>query len=296
VRLRAAAPGKVNLTLCLGETREDGRHRLVTLFESVSLADELVLEALPAGGGGDQVRCPSVPGPNLVEEALRALRRRGWDAPPVRVEIDKLIPVAAGMGGGSADAAAALRLACELAPGRPEEVSAIAAALGADVPSQLVPGLVLGTGAGEDVEPFAPLGAHALLIVPLAHQLSTPEVYREADRLGLPRGEAELEHACRRLEAALHPAARLPAELLHNDLEPAAISLCPAIAVALEVVRDAGAEQALVCGSGPTVAGLFWGPDGPGRAQSAAARLSSAYPGAVAAEPVGAEFGAPTLA
>ena len=148
MRLRALAPGKVNLTLCLGPTRADGRHELVTLVESLSLADELVLDTVEEAGVADEVVCPGVEGENLVARAIAALRERGWDGPPVRIEVHKRIPVAAGLGGGSADAAAALRMAVELAPGRPEEVMTIAAALGADVPSQVVPGLVLGTARG----------------------------------------------------------------------------------------------------------------------------------------------------
>lgn len=294
--VRALAPGKVNLCLFLGPARgEDGRHALVTLFESVSLADELTLSPLSHRGGPDEVVCRGVPGPNLVEDALAALRSSGWDAPAVRVEITKRIPVAAGMGGGSADAAAMLRLASAVAPGRPEEIAELAAALGADVPSQLAPGLVLGTGAGEVVEPCPPLHPHALLLVPLPYALSTPAVYREADRLGLPRPKPDLDAALARLHGALRPGGRLPQDLLVNQLEPAAISLCPEVAGALEAARETGADDALVCGSGPTVAGVFWGEDGRARAETAAAALSGSFPGAVAAEPVQPEFGAPAL-
>ena len=129
MRLRALAPGKVNLALFLGPTRDDGRHELVTLLESLSLADELVLETLESAPAmaQDEVVCPGIEGENLVARALAALRKRGWDAAPVRIDVDKRIPVAAGMGGGSADAAAALRMAVELAPGRPEEVMTLAA-------------------------------------------------------------------------------------------------------------------------------------------------------------------------
>jgi 4-diphosphocytidyl-2-C-methyl-D-erythritol kinase len=291
VRLRALAPGKVNLCLFLGEPRDDGRHELVTLLQSVSLADELTLSTVDRDGD-DAVDCPGVAGENLVSAALAGLRARGWDAPAVRIEIDKRVPVAAGMGGGSADAAAALRLALELAPGRPEEVASLAASLGADVPSQLVPGLVLGTGAGEIVEPYEPLAAYDLVIVPSASSLSTADVYREADRLGLPRAAADMQRRRAELRSALHPDARLPDELLVNDLEPAALSLCPAISAALDAVRDTGADRALVCGSGPTVAGLFWDR---GRAEAAAASLGERFPGTVAASPVGVGFGMPLV-
>jgi 4-diphosphocytidyl-2-C-methyl-D-erythritol kinase len=289
VKLVALAPAKVNLCLFLGSLREDGRHELVTLFESVSLADELTLET---DVERDEVVCPGIPEPNLVTRTLEALRARGWDAPPVLIEILKRIPAAAGMGGGSADAAATLRLAAELAPGRPEEIALLASSLGADVPSQLVPGLVVGTGAGDLVEPYEPLAPHAFVVVPQDVALSTADVYREADRLGLPRVSDELSRRYSGLLGALRPGALLPDELVINDLEPAALSLCPAIGDALEAVLAAGADRALVCGSGPTVAGLYWGSDAPARADTAAESLA----GAVAAVPVGAEVGFPRFA
>jgi 4-diphosphocytidyl-2-C-methyl-D-erythritol kinase len=298
MRLRALAPGKVNLSLFLGATLRDGRHELVTLLESLSLADELVLETQESAPvmTPDEVVCPGIEGENLVARALAALRRRGWNAAPVRIDVDKRIPVAAGMGGGSADAAAALRMAVELAPGRPEEVMTLAATLGADVPSQVVPGLVLGTGAGDVIEPYGPLASHGVLIVPLPTALSTADVYREADRLGLPRTADELRTAYERCVAVLQDGARLPDELIVNDLEPAAVSLCPEITAALDAARAAGADHALVSGSGPTVAGLFWGPDGPDRASAAADALSAKYPEAASAVPVSAEFGMPQFA
>jgi 4-diphosphocytidyl-2-C-methyl-D-erythritol kinase len=292
MRLRALAPAKVNLSLFLGGTREDGRHRLVTLFESLSLADELALEL---GDGVDEVVCPGVEGENLAARALAGLRERGWDAPPVRVRIAKHIPVAAGMAGGSADAAATLRLAMALAPGRPEEVDALAAELGADVPGQLLPGLSVGTGAGELIEHFEPLPGHAFVVLPSPFQLSTPDVFREADRLGLPRSDAELERLYGALVSALAPDPRLPEELLVNDLEPAAVSLCPWCAEALDALRGAGAEHAMVSGSGPTVVGIWWGQGAAGRASSAAQALREDHPRALGAEPVTADYAAASL-
>jgi 4-diphosphocytidyl-2-C-methyl-D-erythritol kinase len=286
MKLQARAPGKVNLCLFLGGTRDDGRHELVTVFESVSVADSVVLSTVDHGA--DEVVCPGVDGPNLAADALAALRARGWAGPPIRIEIEKRIPIAAGMAGGSADAAAVLRLATELAPGRPEEIGAIAEKLGADVPSQLTPGVVLGTGAGEIVEPMLALAPHAFVIVPLPFALSTADVYVEADRLGLGRPADEL----RGLEARLRAG-----ELLDgNDLEPAAVSLCPEIEGVLAAARGAGADCAFVCGSGPTVAGLYWGPDSSARAQAAADLLAERFPGATAAAPVGAEFAFPLFA
>jgi 4-diphosphocytidyl-2-C-methyl-D-erythritol kinase len=281
-----SAPAKINLCLFLGPVRDDGRHELVTLFESISLADELRLTVLEAGP--DDVVCLSVEGPNLVSGALEALRRHGWAGPPVRINIDKRIPVAAGLGGGSADAAAALRLAQALSPSDalPSDVIAhIARELGADVPSQLRPGLSLGTGAGDQVAPLQPLAPHAVVIVPQPFPLSTADVYREADRLELPRAPEELVYLRRSLAAAAVPGAALPDDLLVNDLTPSAISLVPSVGEVLRDVRDAGADHALVCGSGPTVMGIYWGEAAERRAGEAAERLRGSYSQAVSTTP-----------
>jgi 4-diphosphocytidyl-2-C-methyl-D-erythritol kinase len=307
--LTALAPGKVNLCLFLGPTRPDGLHALVSLIEPLSLADELTLEPLPGAAdvaaavgvtdaacaaGEDEVVCAGVDGPNLAAAALAAYRAAsGWDGPPQRLTIVKRVPVAAGMGGGSGDAAAALRLAAHAA-GRPDDpvLDALAPRLGADVPSQLAPALVLVGGAGEEVAPAPPRAPHGVLVLPSAQRLSTPDVFREADRLGLPRPAAELEERRAALAAALAAGPELPGELLVNDLEPAARSLCPAIDEALAAARAAGAQHALVSGSGPTVVGIHWGAGGFDAAAAAAAALRERYPGACAARPIDAGFAA----
>ncbi len=288
MKLVARAPAKVNLCLFLGPVRSDGRHELVTLFESVSLADSISVAPAPAPGSvsADQVVCPGVDPPNIVTRTLDGLRARGWEGPPVRVTIEKRIPVAGGMGGGSADAAAVLRVASAIARVATGVVDELAASLGADVPSQLVSGVALGTGAGDIVERLGPLAPHALVIVPHDFALLTADVYREADRLGLPRSKSDLADRLRAVRAGGMPQ-------LVNDLEPAALSLRPEIARALDAVREAGAEHAMVSGSGPTVFGLFKGPDGLSRAGAAAHGLADRYPGATSAAPVSEEFGAP---
>lgn len=288
--LRCSAPAKVNLCLFLGASRDDGRHELVTALESVSLLDTLTLTTLESGE--DQVVCPGVEGPNLVGAALAGLRSGGWEAPPVRIEIEKRIPVAAGMGGGSADAAGAIRLARAFGGIDEGRVWSLAARLGADVPSQINPGVSLGTGAGELVEQAAPLAPHALAIVPLPIALSTPDVYREADRLGLPRDAEALSGRLSELSGWLRHGARLPGELLVNDLAPAARSLCPQIDDAHSAIVATGADAVLVCGSGPTTAGLWWGPESALLARAAAARLAARFPGAVDAVPTGPQSGA----
>ena len=292
MRLRALAPAKVNLSLFLGQSRPDGRHELVTLFQSLSLADELLLAT---GGESDEVICPGVEGENLAAHALAALRARGWGGPPLQIQIGKRIPVAGGMAGGSADAAAVLRLAAGLAPGRPEELDLIAASLGSDVPSQLVAGVALGTGAGDLVERFEPLAAHAYVVLPAEFELSTSAVYDEADRLGLGRNAAELRQRYADLVAALAPGVRIPPPLLVNDLQEAALSLRPELADRLEALSAAGAEHVLVSGSGPTVVGLRWGDGAAEWASSTADELRPRHAGAVATIPVSAEFAMPVI-
>lgn len=292
MRWRALAPGKVNLCLFLGPTRADGRHELVTVFESVSLADELEL-ALRSPGEHDEVICRAIEGPNLVDAALAGLRARGWNAPPVCVQVSKWIPVAGGMGGGSADAAATIRLALAASPIPEQAVWELAVALGADVPSQLAPGVSLGLGAGEVVQPAGALSPHGYVIVPMAQELSTPAVFAQADRMGLPRTADDLATRGREVASALAAGGPWPEPLLVNDLQPAACSLCPAIEPALAHVRRAGADGAFVSGSGPTVIGVFWGPDGPARAGDAESALAGRYPEAYAADPVDSAFGAP---
>jgi len=265
--MRLAAPAKLNLCLYLGPRRADGLHELASLFEPLALSDEIEVTQLP-DGEGDEVLCPGVEGENLAARALAALRERGWDGPPLRLQIEKRIPVAAGLGGGSADAAAVLRLAAGAEPDLPE----IAARLGADVPSQLRPAPALVRGAGERVEPLPAPPPHAVLLLPGGGGLSTGEVFAEADRLGLGRSEAELARLATRLrEAAGAGASPLDyAELLANDLEPAARSLRPDIGGALDALRAAGAPLVLLSGSGPTAVGVF---DALAPARSAAASL-----------------------
>ena len=270
--LFARAPGKVNLSLFVGVPREDGLHPLVSVVQALSLADELTLA--PADGDADEVVCPGVEGPNLAARALALFREAtGWDGPPQRLTIVKRVPVAAGMGGGSSDAAAALRLAVH-ASGLPIP-EAIGPQLGADVPSLIRPGRVLMTGAGEHVDRLSDPGPLGVLVLPVDAELSTPAVYREADRLGLTRTHEALAMIDARVRA-------MPGAAVQNDLQDAARSLCPAIDAALDYAHAARPDHAIVSGSGPTVVGLFPGADGPARARAAAA----GWPRGFAAEPV----------
>ena len=255
--LTTEARAKINLCLFVGPQRGDGRHEVVTLMDSLTLCDDVRMQTDPPGVVADEVLCRGVEGPNLAAAALRAFRETtGWDGPPVRLEIDKRIPVAGGMGGGSADAAAALRLASE-ASGRGDRrlLEDVAARLGSDVASQVRGGLVLATGEGSRLRPLNVSLPYTVVVMPIDVELPTADVYAEADRLCLSRETLDLARALTRMQAALSSETIL--EHLHNDLQDAARSLCPQIDDALEAVLAAGADHALVSGSGPTVLGVF---------------------------------------
>lgn len=267
-------PAKVNLQLSVGPPRPDGYHGLVTVFHAVSLFDEITVSEADrtsvsvSGEGG-----PAVPlGPaNLAVRAAAALARatgrRGRGGAGVRIEIRKRIPVAAGLAGGSADAAAALVACNELwnAGIGPDELSEIGAQIGSDVPFALLGGTAVGLGRGERLTRALVSGSYHWVLAFGASGLSTPDVYATCDRLRAarrpadgdepePLPEPELNTA---LMAALRsgdPAAVGP--LLSNDLQPAALSLQPLLRRALAAGREHGALGALVSGSGPTCAFL----------------------------------------
>ena len=265
--MRFLAPAKLNLCLYLGGTREDGLHELCSLFEPLSLADVVEVEAAEE----DSVSCPGVEGPDLGARALAALRDAGWDADPVAVRIEKVIPVAAGLGGGSADAAAVLRLA----RGQLGDLRDAALRIGADVPSQLEPAFCLVEGAGERFERLPDPVPHGVVLLPGGGGLATADVFAEADRQALGRSAEELARVRAELaDAAGSGASPLDyAELLVNDLEPAAVALRPDIEDALGTLRDAGAAIVVMSGSGPTACGIF---ESLAAAQAAAAKIDRA--------------------
>ena len=274
--LTESAPAKINLCLYLGPHRADGRHELVSVMQSITLADQLRLSDLP-DADLDEVRCPGVDGPNLAASALAAFRTAtGWDGSPQLLEIDKRVPVAAGLGGGSGDAAAALRLIARRAGIDDESLLLeLAMGLGADVPAQVRPGRVLATGAGEQLHRLSDPEPFGVLVLPSHARLRTAAVYEQADRMGIGRSSAELAE----LAAALVD----KAPEAENELEPAARALEPSIDATLAEAQAAGAQAAMVSGSGPAVVGLFAAPQD---AAEAAAALVGRDPPAIAAQPV----------
>jgi 4-diphosphocytidyl-2-C-methyl-D-erythritol kinase len=255
VRARAAA--KVNLALFVGPHRDDGYHELVTVFQSIALWDDLEVSLAPEGleldveGGG----LPAGEG-NLVLVAARELARRARDRPGARFRLRKGIPVAAGLGGGSADGAAALVALDRLWGLHLPAVNlrAMAAEVGSDVPFCLTGGTQLATGRGELLT-RVPVGETLWWVVGIDHGgLATGTVYRRYDELGLA---GPLRADLGGLLAALADGdVEGVAAALVNQLEPAAFDLRPELAGAKELLVRSGALAAVMSGSGPTMLGL----------------------------------------
>jgi 4-diphosphocytidyl-2-C-methyl-D-erythritol kinase len=267
--IRELAYAKLNLVLHVGAPQPNGMHPICSIFASLDLADDV--EVTPGDGPGDTVECDAVEGPNLAAAALDSFRAEVPSLPPLDVRIHKRIPVAAGLGGGSADAAAVLRGANRLAgePLDPGALRTIAAKLGSDVPSQVEPGHALVAGTGEVVEPIA-LPPLAAVLVPQAEGLSTADVYAQLDRMEGWREHLDAEA----VRAAVESDPSSWETALENDLQPAALSMRPELAVVIESLRAAGALVARVSGSGPTCFGLF-------ADRSAAEATAEAMPGAL---------------
>jgi 4-diphosphocytidyl-2-C-methyl-D-erythritol kinase len=246
------APAKINVCLFLGPERPDGRHELVTIFQPVDLRDTVTLSR----SDRDEVVCPGIDGDNIAAAALSAFKAATRFDEPVRIAIRKRIPIAGGMAGGSADAAATLRLLARRS-GAKTDLHAIADRLGADVPAQIEPARYLATGSGQVLERLDPVAPYGVLVLPGPEPLSTGAVFRQAAEMGLRRSADDLAERLAAVRAALPD---LPDQLATNDLEPAALALMPEIGERMEQARAAGADHVLLSGSGPTVLGLFRDP------------------------------------
>jgi 4-diphosphocytidyl-2-C-methyl-D-erythritol kinase len=263
------APAKINLGLSVGGPRSDGFHDVATAYHAISLQDELVAAASEelsiALTTADGIPLDDVPqdSSNLAVAAALALAERAGVEPLVRLHVTKSIPVAGGMAGGSADAAAAL-VACDAlwqTGLSRSELAELAAALGSDVPFSLVGGTALGTGRGEVLTPVLARGRFHWVVAIADGGLSTPEVYAECDRLrgGKPVPEPRVADA---LMAALRTGdADALGAALHNDLQQAACSLRPSLRETLETGTQAGALGSLVSGSGPSIVFLAHSPE-----------------------------------
>jgi 4-diphosphocytidyl-2-C-methyl-D-erythritol kinase len=266
-------PGKVNLHLAVGGARRDGYHELVSVFQALSLTDEVTVAVTDAPGvevHGEGAGTVPTDRRNLAWRAVLALAEHVGREPTVRVVLRKNIPVAGGMGGGSADAAGALvalTALWRLEISR-DELTTLAAGLGSDVPFALHGGTALGTGRGENIVPVLARHPFHWVIALDRRGLATPDVYGELDRLramgGGPRHAAPAQHSPLQrvgdveplLEALATGDPRQLALLLGNDLQAAAVSLRPALRRTLRAGVEAGALAGIVSGSGPTCAFL----------------------------------------
>ncbi|TFC37250.1 4-(cytidine 5'-diphospho)-2-C-methyl-D-erythritol kinase [Cryobacterium sp. TMT2-14] len=266
--VHARAPGKINVCLKVGAVLEDGYHEVATAYQAVSLFEDV--RAWPADDfsvvftGTIDASGLAVDGSNLAIKAARALARKAGYRGGVRLSIEKNVPIAGGMGGGSADAAATL-LACDTLWGTDatrDDLIEIAATLGADVPFAFTGGTAIGTGRGDQLSPALAKGQFHWVLALADFGLSTPGVYNELDR-------HRERHAQDIFPAQIQPSVdtnvlqalragdpRMLAEALHNDLQAPALHLAPGLGKVLELGEANGALAGLLSGSGPTVAFL----------------------------------------
>ena len=257
-------PAKVNLQLSVGPREADGFHNVVTVFQAISIFDEVSITLAQPNSGvsisisGDHTHGVPTDSNNLAVKAVELIAQEYDLEIDVHIEIKKSIPVAGGMAGGSADAAAtivAIDYLFSLGMNR-EEMSEIAAQLGSDVPFMLSGGTAIGTGHGEALTPALSRGTYHWVLALSSVGLTTPAVYAECDRLRSELDIAEPQTHEVLMQALLAADPKTVGASLTNDLQAAACSLRPALRLVLDVGQEYGALGALVSGSGPTVAFL----------------------------------------
>ena len=257
-------PAKVNLQLSVGPRESDGYHQLVTVFQAISIFDDVTVKIGEQGTGinlsvsGDQIHGVPTDASNLVVKAAELIANKFEIDIDASIDIKKSIPVAGGMAGGSADAAAAIVAIDDLYDLNMtrDEMHEIASQLGSDVPFLLSGGTSIGQGRGDQLTAALSRGTYHWVLALSSVGLSTPAVYSECDRLrqGLDISEPQISDALMQALLSADPSA--VGKLLVNDLQPAACSLRPALRLFLDVGQEYGALGAIVSGSGPTVAFL----------------------------------------
>jgi len=261
ISVTARVPAKVNLELMVGPRRPDGFHHLATVFQAVGLYDDVSVEldddwgVTVTGPYADQVPTDDS---NLAMRAARLLASETGIDVPVHITIDKDIPVAAGMAGGSADAAGAL-VACDALWGLGTSkagLEELGAELGSDVPFALTGGTAMGSGRGDRLAPVLGRGHYHWVFALGEVGLSTPTVYAECDRLRATMRVPEPVPSAPMMTALRSGDAAALGRALSNDLQPAAISLQPRLDEVLRTGIEYGALGGIVSGSGPTVAFL----------------------------------------
>lgn len=254
-------PAKVNLQLSVGPLGSDGYHEVVSVFQAISIFDEVSLRHAPEGNGITL----SVSGPtshgvptdssNLAYKSAEIMALRYGTSKDLTIHLKKEIPVAGGMAGGSADAAGvivAMDALFALNLSR-DDMEGIAAELGSDVPFAIAGGIAVGRGHGDQLTPALSRGTYHWVVAMSGSGLSTPAVYKECDRLREGLDIARPQTSDLLLQSLRAADARGVGEAMTNDLQPAACSLRPTLRLVLDVGEEYGALGGLVSGSGPTV-------------------------------------------
>jgi 4-diphosphocytidyl-2-C-methyl-D-erythritol kinase len=244
----ASAPGKINLFFTVGELQPDGFHEVVSVYQALKLRETVSVTAaseysLTVSGITEGVPTDES---NLAIRAAKFVSRS-----PVAIHIEKRVPVAGGMGGGSADAAAVVVAVSKMLGARPRVTESVE--LGADVPFAIVGGTALGVGRGEILTPLETGSLLHWVLVPASFGLSTPEVYRTLDEI---RPTPEERDPMTLISALRSGDPKEVAPLLHNDLQQAALYLRPELQETIDALEAAGALRAMVSGSGPTILAL----------------------------------------
>jgi 4-diphosphocytidyl-2-C-methyl-D-erythritol kinase len=257
-------PAKVNLQLAVGPREADGFHNLVTVFQAISIYDDVTITKTELGSGitiaitGDHTHGVPADSTNLAVKAAQLIADEYDFAVDIQIDVNKSIPVAGGMAGGSADAAAVivgLNDLFDLEMSR-EEMLEFGSRLGSDVPFMITGGTAIGQGRGDQLTAALSRGTYHWVLALSTVGLSTPAVYQECDRLraGLDIAAPQTSDALMQSLLAADPKA--VGRALHNDLQSAACSLRPALTLVLDVGEEYGALGSIVSGSGPTVAFL----------------------------------------
>lgn len=257
-------PGKVNLQLSVGPLGADGFHEVTTVFQAISLFDDVTVIEGKAGAGitiqvsGQTANGVPADASNLAVRTAQLMMKEFELSPDLEIKLRKEIPVAGGMAGGSADAAGVivgLDSLYELGLSR-DEMEKIASQIGSDVPFSLTGGVAIGTGRGDQITTALAKGSYTWVLALSSQGLSTPAVYQECDRLreGLSIASPQVSEAL--MQALRAGDSKALGKSLLNDLQAAACSLRPALRLVLDVGIDYGALGGIVSGSGPTVAFL----------------------------------------
>ena len=257
-------PAKVNLQLAVGPREADGFHNLVTVFQAISIYDDVTITKSVPGNGitisiiGDHTHGVPADATNLAVKAAQLIADDYDFVIDAHIEVNKSIPVAGGMAGGSADAAAVIvgvNELYELEMSR-EEMHEFGSQLGSDVPFMISGGTAIGQGRGDQLTAALSRGTYHWVLALSTVGLSTPAVYQECDRLRAGLDIAAPQTSDALMQSLLAADSKAVGQALHNDLQSAACSLRPALTLVLDVGEEYGALGSIVSGSGPTVAFL----------------------------------------